>query len=581
MGNRVGSASVALAAILVAGWIGGPRAAAQQPMPSVIGLRIGVSSYTFRNFTFYEAVDKASVIGIRAIEGYAGHKTSEGIPKGLHWDLTESEIRAVSQKLGSRGVAMPTYYAGRLQGLDAESAAKLAQFVRLLGIQTIIAEPSPDSLAELDRVANQYNFNIAIHNHTRRGSPVYWDPKNVMQVLEGRSKRMGVAPDIGAWMREGIKPIDGLRIVKDRLLSLHMRDRAMGPEGPDLPLGDGEGDLVEFVRELYTLGLKPASLSIEYSPNRENPSPDVARSAHFLEQTAIRPIVAEVMDEISRKTPHRRDLTPEDRERVVAALPREAPAKPKKPRRLLIVDLQAAYYGHPSIPHANLAVELMGKNTGAFEPVFSNDLANLRWDKLRHFDALFLNNTVGPIFNADDLRRDLLRYVREGGGLAGYHGTSRASRDWPEFGEMLGAHSGPHGDQNEKVTVKIDDPGNPINAAFGGKPFDFTDEYFRFPTPPYSREKLRILLSFDVEQTDMNQGRICSNCAREDNDYAISWIRNYGKGRVFFSNFGNSPHVLWTPEILQHFLAGIQFALGDLEADATPSAEMAGRAAGR
>ena len=139
--NRL--AGVALVATLAAGWISGPRAAAQQPMPSVIGLRISVASYTFRNFTFYEAVDKASAIGIRAIEGYQGHKISEGIPKGLHWDLTESEIRAVSQKLGSRGVAMPTYNAGVLEGLDADGAAKLAQFVRLLGIQTIVAEPNP------------------------------------------------------------------------------------------------------------------------------------------------------------------------------------------------------------------------------------------------------------------------------------------------------------------------------------------------------------------------------------------------------------------------------------------------------
>jgi len=82
-------------------------------------------------------------------------------------------------------------------------------------------------------------------------------------------------------------------------------------------------------------------------------------------------------------------------------------------------------------------------------------------------------------------------------------------------------------------------------------------------------------LSFDVEKTDMNQGRECKNCFRADNDYAISWIRSYDKGRVFYCSLGHNPDAFWTPVILQHFLAGFQFALGDLEADTTPSAKLA------
>ncbi len=55
-----------------------------------------------------------------------------------------------------------------------------------------------------------------------------------------------------------------------------------------------------------------------------------------------------------------------------------------------------------------------------------------------------------------------------------------------------------------------------------------------------------------------------------DKDIPISWIRNYGNGRVFYSSFGHNKHIFWHPEILRHYLAGIQFALGDLEADTTP-----------
>jgi sugar phosphate isomerase/epimerase/type 1 glutamine amidotransferase len=576
--HRFSRAAVMTAAVL----LNAAAAFSQNPMPSLLGWKAGVLASSFRNATLFEALDLAAPMGVKFIEGYAEQRVSADIPKNLNWDLTDAELTAVRQKMQSRGIGMPVYYTRNIPA-DPENAARLARFLKALGVDTIVAEPEPASLAALDKLANEFGFNLAIHNHTRQSSPVYWEPKNVMAALDGRSKRMGVCADIGAWMREGIKPVEGLRIVKDRLLSVHLHDpNDFGAKGQDAVLGNGKAGIVEFVREIHNLGLKPVMLTVEYSPRTPNAVNEIAQSHVFLLSKTIAPIVGKMMDETSKKTPIRRNVSAEERELITKAAPKTAPAKAKKPRKLLVVDLQAAYGGHRSIPHANLAVELMAKNTGAFEAIFDNDLANLRYDKLRQFDALYLNNTVGPILNAPDLREGLLRYVREGGGLAGNHGTSRTSLDWPEFAELLGAHSGPHGDGNEKAAVKLDDPHSPINAAFGGKPFEFTDEYFRFPNPPYSREKLRILLSFDTARMDMKQGRICSNCARADNDYPISWIRSYGKGRVFFSSFGNAPAVFWSAPILEHFLAGFQFVLGDLEADTTPSAKLAAhKATGR
>jgi type 1 glutamine amidotransferase len=78
------------------------------------------------------------------------------------------------------------------------------------------------------------------------------------------------------------------------------------------------------------------------------------------------------------------------------------------------------------------------------------------------------------------------------------------------------------------------------------------------------------LLSIDVPKTDMNQGRGCSICTRADDDYAISWIRTYGRGRVFYTSLGHGPAAFMNQKIVGHMLAGVQYALGDLEADATP-----------
>ena len=61
---------------------------------------------------------------------------------------------------------------------------------------------------------------------------------------------------------------------------------------------------------------------------------------------------------------------------------------------------------------------------------------------------------------------------------------------------------------------------------------------------------------------------------RPDNDYALSWVRSFGQGRAFYCAFGHDHAIFWNPAILQHYLDGIQFALGDLPADATPSAKI-------
>jgi type 1 glutamine amidotransferase len=271
-------------------------------------------------------------------------------------------------------------------------------------------------------------------------------------------------------------------------------------------------------------------------------------------------------------------LPAEMRRQIEAAVPRQAIVKPKKPRKLLVVDLQmyskAQPQGHATIPHGNLMLELMGKYTGAFEPVFSNDLANLKYPKIKEFDAVFLNNVCGMVFPDPQVREGILRFVREGGGIGGSHAVTYANLNWPEFTEMLGAWSGEH--RTETQVLKVDDPASPLTAMFGGKGLEHTDEFYHMPAySPYSREKQRVLLSIDVEKSDLaTAGRFCRNCTRPDHDYAVSWIRNYGKGRVFCTPLGHTPILYTSPQWEQHVLAAVQFMLGDLDADATPSAKI-------
>jgi len=269
-----------------------------------------------------------------------------------------------------------------------------------------------------------------------------------------------------------------------------------------------------------------------------------------------------------------------ERLKIEAAIPAKALVAPAGHRRLLIFDLNVGYGGHRSTAYANLAFTLMGRKTGAFETVVAHDPAVFRPASLNRFDAVFLNNTVGNLFEDPQLRRSLMEFVERGGGLLGVHGTSvaftkwpGAVEDWPEFGAMLGARGANHRESNERVFVKLDDPDHPLNQVFGGKGFEYRDEFFRV-YEPYSRNRVRVLLSIDTQKTDLDRGPYRGKPERADNDYALAWVRSQGRGRVFYCTIAHNPQVFWDPMMLKFYLGAVQFALGDLPAPTAPSGRL-------
>jgi len=270
-------------------------------------------------------------------------------------------------------------------------------------------------------------------------------------------------------------------------------------------------------------------------------------------------------------------LDPAAVKKMEAALPEKAIVAPARPRRLLIFDLNVNYGGHPSAAYANEAFRLMGEKTGAFQAVVSREAAVFEPQSLKKFDAVFFNNNVGNLFTDAKLRQSLVEFVYGGGGLMGVHGTTvaftqwpGAKEDWPEFGLMIGGRGANHRDSNEHVIAKLDDAESPLNRCFEGR-FEYRDEIFRVHDP-YSRKRLRVLMSIDLEKTDLNQGGPPRGAiVRADNDYALAWIRNYGRGRTFYCTIAHNPPVFSDPLMLRFYLGAAQFVLGDLPAPTTPS----------
>ncbi|RPI24067.1 MAG: ThuA domain-containing protein [Acidobacteria bacterium] len=273
-------------------------------------------------------------------------------------------------------------------------------------------------------------------------------------------------------------------------------------------------------------------------------------------------------------------VTAEQRQKIEAALPAKAPAVPARPRKLLVMALNIrdgqVTKGHASIPAGNLALRLMGERTGAYQVTFGDDVNVLRREKLAEFDAICFNNTVGVLTEDPELRKSLLEFVAGGKGFVGIHAAGATFVQWPrydqfpEFGEMLGGYeNGGHPwKPDETIVLRVQDRSHPVNRAFQTDSFEVSDEVFQFQAP-YSREKLRVLLSIDTNRSDMNPTRRFLPERFADRDFAISWIKTQGRGRVFYSSLGHNPHIFWNGPVLAHFLAGIQFALGDLKADTT------------
>jgi len=279
-------------------------------------------------------------------------------------------------------------------------------------------------------------------------------------------------------------------------------------------------------------------------------------------------------------------LTPEQRQKIDAALPTKAPAKPKKPRKMLVISLAMQNgrisRGHPAIPAGNYAVEQMGKRTGAYEAVLSDDVEMFRPDKIKQFDAVCFENSQGVLWEDAELKKSLLGFVRSGHGVVGFHAVISTFvqfpvyDQWPDFGRMIGGteNGGHPWAATDTYTFKVDDPKSPINAAFHGQGFAITDEVDQLQEADL-RGHMHVLLSVDMSKSQTSHKLLAVR--EKDKDFPISWIRNEEKGRVFCTGMGHNPDVFWNKQLLEQFLAGIQYALGDLKADATPSAQLSAK----
>jgi type 1 glutamine amidotransferase len=272
-----------------------------------------------------------------------------------------------------------------------------------------------------------------------------------------------------------------------------------------------------------------------------------------------------------------RKLTDEEIAKIKAAMPDKAVIKPEKPRKMLVFWRCETFF-HTVVPVANEALKIMGQKTGAFEvTAVTDDYSVFTPETLAQFDVICLNNTTSLKFDPEktpERCKALMDFIKNGKGIVGIHAAADNFYQWPEAQEMMGnkftAH--PWG-AGSTVAIKLDVPDHPLLVPFGGKGFKVKDEIYRTAPPTYSREKQYVLMSLDMSDPATRDVR---GLIESDKDTGITWIKDWGKGRLFYCSLGHNDEIFMNTPILEHYLRGIQFAMGDFKVPTKPTAAARG-----
>lgn len=264
-----------------------------------------------------------------------------------------------------------------------------------------------------------------------------------------------------------------------------------------------------------------------------------------------------------------------------------APAKlafpSSKTHKVLVFSLHTGF-NHWVIPHTEKMITILADKAGGFDLTSTKNIEDLSIKNLKQYDAIVLNNncsigdhrdmfwdvfkndvgldSVAAMKKAAKFEKNLLKYVKKGGGVMSMHGGIVMQNKSMAFSEMMGGSFEYHPKQQE-IEVKLVDTSHPLVSAFSGSSFTHFDEPYIFNNA-YTKKNFKPLLYFDASKIEGLRN------PNGDAKRYVSWIKTYGKGRVFYSSPSHNAQSFDNPELLQYFLNGLQFAVGDVECDTTP-----------
>jgi uncharacterized protein len=233
---------------------------------------------------------------------------------------------------------------------------------------------------------------------------------------------------------------------------------------------------------------------------------------------------------------------------------------PKKKKVLAIGATKG--FQHDSVSNGLATIYNLGHETGLWDTYIKTDTQLITKKKLSgnaknldYFDAIYLY-TTGELDMDDSQKADLLSFVHDDGkGIVGGHSAIDTFYKWPEYGEMMGAWFDQHPWGEFDAPVIVENPNTPMTSHLP-RTFTIKDEIYQ-ASKEFSREKIDVLARLDADKIDLKNPRV----HRTDRDFAVAWVKSYGKGRVFYTTFGHREEVYENPDIRKMYLEAVKWAL--------------------
>ncbi len=249
----------------------------QHPQPSAYdGWRLGVQCWSFNRFTMFEAIDKTRELGLNYIQAFPGQKVSKDLDMGFGPDLNAEQRAMVKAKLADANIQVLAFGVTGISKNEVE-ARKLFDFAKDMGIKMIASEPEFDQFDLLDKLCQEYQIKLGIHNHPNPNR--YWNPDTVLKMCQGRSKWIGACTDVGHWVRSGLDPVECLKKLEGRIHDVHTKEIE---DGHDVVWGTGQGRMKGILKELKRQGYK-GTFTVEYEYNWDNNVPEIRKSAEYFD----------------------------------------------------------------------------------------------------------------------------------------------------------------------------------------------------------------------------------------------------------------------------------------------------------
>lgn len=242
---------------------------------AALGWKLGAQAYTFKLFSFTQALDKIDSCGLRYVEAYPQQIIGGGISEKMDFRMSDASKAYVKELLKAKGIRLVSY--GVIKTKESSDWEKIFAFAKSLGAENITCEPEEKDIPLVSQLCDKYEMNAAIHNHPNPS--FYWNPQTVLNTIKGKSKRMGACADIGHWVRSGLDPVKALQQLEGHVIQLHVKDlnEFGNVKAHDVYWGTGFSNIKGVIAELKRQNFKGV-LSAEYEYNWENNVPDVRTS---------------------------------------------------------------------------------------------------------------------------------------------------------------------------------------------------------------------------------------------------------------------------------------------------------------